>query len=204
VLQITIDDWLTDLNRPESELKAGQRIYKLILDVVETGIIDHMWDMPNGWGYAAKKDNGCFITLYTPDVGDTVFTDAKEAYSKAESLRNTYKVIRAKDMEILKEKTFVNTKGKKRLETVKLLEGNMIYFDKFPRYPFLEIFDTEAKAEKRFNECVKEIIYNINYIPKIETDENLPAIDMYLAENGNWSRYDYVGFNGAVLNDEDY
>lgn len=197
MLQLTLDSYLSDLCRSESELKVGDRIYKLILDVIETGVIDHMWEMSTGWGYSAKKDGGCFITFWTPNVGDIVFTDAREAYTKAESLRNTYKVIRAKDMEVIKEINFTRNDCK-NIESVKMLKGNMVYFKKWPCYPFLEIFDSEKQAEKRYMECVEIIKDDINKVKKTETEISEPMQDMYLSVNGNWSSYDYVNHNGAV------
>ena len=197
---MTIFDYLDELNRPVvPELSKGTRIYKIILDVVETGIIEFVWEFNGGYGYSAKKDSGTYIIFWSPDINETVFADGDEAYSRAEKLKNTYEVIRSKDMIIVKEKNFVNLEEKKRTETVKLLEGNMVYFDKWPCYPFLEKFDTEKQAEKRFKKCIDEIVNNINNMEKVQTDESLPMQDMYLARTGKWSRYDYVDFNIPVL-----
>lgn len=198
--QVELLDYLTSIEpKRESELKKGMRIYKIVLDVVETGIIEFVWKFNGGYGYSAKKDSSIYATFWSPDINKTVFTDGDEAYSRAEKLRNIYKVIRAKDMIIVKEKNFVNVKGKKRTETVKLLEGNMVYLDKWPCYPFLEKLETEKQAEKRYKKCIDEIVNNINNMEKVETDESLPMQDMYLARTGKWSRYDYTHFNHPVL-----
>ena len=197
---MTIFDYLDELNRPvEPELSKGTAVYKLILDVVENGVIDHTWELRDKYGYAAKKPIGTFITFWSPDIGDTVFTDKEAAYTKAESLRNTYKVIRGKDMEVIKEINFARSDFKNDIESVKLLKGNMVYFKKWPCYPFLEKFETEKQAEKRYKKCIDEIVNDINNIKKVQTDESLPMQDMYLARTGKWSRYDYVDFNHPVL-----
>ena len=194
-----------DLLKPEEpqtepELKKGTRIYKLILDVVETGIIDHLWKLTDRYGYSALRNERCFITFWTPDIGDTVFTDKNEVYAKAESLKNTYRVVRANDMKIIKEKNFINPDSKSQyVETVKILEGNMVYFKKWPCYPFMEIFKTEELAEKKFKQVIQEITDNINNIQKVEISNAVGTEDMYLAQNGVWSDYQYVNYNHPIL-----
>lgn len=202
--QMTIFDLLKPDEPPieperKPEIKKGVRVYRIVLDVVETGAMDHYWDLTDRYGYSALNDAGGYITFWTPDIGDTVFTDKNKAYAKAESLKNTYKVIRHNEMKIIKEKNYINLdSNSKYTETVKMLEGNMVYFKRWPCYPFMEIFKTREQAEKKFKEKIKEITDNINHITRTEIRDTVEMQDMYLAQNGVWSDYQYVNFNRPV------
>lgn len=202
--QMSIMDFLIKEDpQEEPELQKGIIVYKLILDVIEEGIIDRFWKCEEGYGYSAKKPRGCYFSFWSPNVGETVFTSKLRAMEEAEKLRNTYKVIRAKDMGVIKEKNYIEAVDDSRqniTETVKLLKGNMIYFKRYPCYPFLEICKSEEVAEKRYKEALKEITqaHDTNKTGSIETD-SVPALDMYLAGTGLWSDYEYTEFNHPVL-----
>jgi len=202
--QMSIFDFLTEAEPQEGpELKKGVTVYKLILDVIEEGIVERFWKLSKGYGYSAKKPKGCYFSFWSPNIGETVFTSKLRATEESEKLRNTYKVIRAKDMEIIKEKNYIEAVDDSRqniTETIKLLKGNMIYFKRYPCYPFLEIYKSEGSAEKRYKEALKEITqaHDTNKTGSIETD-SVPALDMYLASTGLWSDYQYAEFNHPTL-----
>ena len=202
--QISIGDYIKTLSVKEPEFKKGDVIYKLILDVVEEGVIDHLWEYDNGYGYSAKKSNGCYITFWTPDIESNVFLGRDKAYKEAEKLRNKYKVIRAEDMRIIKEKNFIRPVNDSRVTleaTVKLLENNMVYSEKWYQYPFLEICKNENEAEKIFGKKLHEITHDVNEIELYETDTSIEMQDMYLSKTGLWSNYTYTDFNLPVLKD---
>lgn len=205
--QTSIFDWQEPVQRQiEPEFKAGDRIYKLILDVVETGIIDRVWELEDGkrHGYSAKKESGTYITFWTENIGDTVFSSKKEVYNKADSLKNTYKVIRASSLEVVEERNFIEICTDSRTcitATAKLLKGNTVYIKGWFCYPFLEFFKSEDEAEKRYREALKKINdrMKLNESKMFEVKPIVEIKDMYLARTGKWSSYDYVNFNNPVL-----
>lgn len=204
MLQMSINDYLTELIRADTEpkLRIGDRIYRVVLDVVETGIIDRCWDCGEEYGYSTDRAGQDHITCWDRDIGSTVFIDKDKAYKVAKGLRNTYKVIRATNMEVIKERNFISPCEDKRIlisATVKLLKGNMIYFNKWYTYHFLEVAENEKDAEKIYKQKLDEIKADTNMDGY---EVNLPAElkDMYLCENGEWSEYRYTHHNGAVTN----
>lgn len=205
MLQMSINDYLTESIRADIEpkLKIGDRIYKVVLDVIETGIIDRHWDCGEEYGYSTDRAGNDPITCWDRDIGNTIFIDKNKVHEVAKGLRNTYKVIRAKNMEVIKERNFISPCKDERIlisATVKLLKGNMIYFNKWYTYHFLKVAENEKDAEKIYKQKLDEIKIDTNITESYEV--NLPAElkDMYLCKNGKWSEYRYAHHNGAVIN----
>jgi hypothetical protein len=202
--QVWLLDYLKSIE-PKENTKAdfvkGDTIYKIVLDVIETGVIDHFWKCYDYMGYSAKRLGGnCFITFWTPNINNTVFRDYEQALKKSQSLRDTYKVIRKEEMKVTKEQGFIREWNNGNWEaTVKILENNMLYYKEFCCYPFLEIFTTPEKVEKRFREKCNEIMKDING-NVIKSDVDIMLEDMYKTKNGNWSCYTYAEHNGAITN----
>jgi hypothetical protein len=202
--QIELLDYLSCIGTKEPinpELHKGDTIYKLILDVIETGIIDHIWECNDGHGYSAKQQSG-YLTFWTDDIGDTVFTNKTQAEAKANSLRETFKVIRKHKMHVIRERSFIRPTFDNRVmltATVKLLEGNMVYYERWMCYPFLEILKTENEAEKFYSNTLKKIMEEVDGIKAFETNIHVELQDMYLSQTKLWSNYRYTEFNGPVL-----
>ncbi|MDW5300737.1 MAG: hypothetical protein SA378_11485 [Sedimentibacter sp.] len=202
--QMTLDDYfkILDHEQKKPELKKGDIVYKIILNVIEMGVIDHFWECNKGYGYSAKRPQGGFFTFWTSNIEYDVFSEKEKAYKEAEKLKNLYKVIRVKDIRIINEKNFIRlvSDSRGRLEaTVKLLDNNMVYSKKWYQYPFLEILNNEKDAEKKFEEKLYELTHDINDTVLDETDISIEMKDMYLSKTGLWSDYQYTTFNLPVL-----
>lgn len=203
--QIELLDYLDRFTIKEpaiAEFSKGDTVYKLVLDVVEIGVIEHIWECNGGYGYSAKKDSGCFLTFWTYNIGDTVFSDKTMAYEKAKSLRNTFKVIRASELHTIKERNFVRPTFDNRVllsATVKLLENNMVYYKTWMCYPFLEFSKTPSEAEKLYKDELNKILYEVDGKKAFEVSITDEIKDMYLSQTKLWSNYDYAEFNRPVL-----
>lgn len=202
--QMTLFDLLgPEKPKKEPEFKIDDVIYKVILDVIETGTIDHMWELEDGYGYSAKKSNGTFITFWTRNIGVNVFSDKIKAIKEAERRKNLYTVIRADEMKVIKERNFIEICSDGRIcisATAKLLEGNMVYWSEWYTYPFLEVCRNETEANKHYSERLNNILNKLYQPPRFEVNIPVELKDMYLCANGKWSSYDYASFNGEVLN----
>ena len=121
--QMSIFDYTEPKEKVKPKFKIGQRVYKIVLDVVETGKIAEMWDVGEKYyGYRTDEDN---IVFWDRDLDDTVFTNKNQAHARASNLRGLFKVIRVEDMRVKEERNFIETcEGSKVLisATVKLLE----------------------------------------------------------------------------------
>lgn len=195
--QMSLFDYIEPKEKVKPKFKIGQRIYKTVLDVVETGKITEIWDVGGEYyGYRTDEDN---IVFWDRDLNDTVFLDKSKAYEKAHSIRNRLTAIRKEEMKVLKEDNFIEICDDSRIlisATAKLLEGNMIYFSTWYTYHFLEKLKDEKSAQKRYKEILGEIESEIN---DKRFKVNVPAElkDMYLCRDGRWSEYKYVAHNGA-------
>ena len=200
--QMSIFDYIEPKEKVKPKFKTGQRIYKTVLDVIETGKIKETWDVGEKYyGYRTDEDN---IVFWDRDLNDTVFLDKSKAYAKAHSIRNRLTAIRKEEMKVLKEDNFIeNCKDERILisATVKLLEGNMIYFSTWYTYHFLEKLKDEKSAQKRYKEILGEIESEMND-KRFKANVPVELKDMYMCQSGIWSEYEYVGRNGAVKKGE--
>lgn len=202
--QIELLDYLSCIGTKEPinpELQKGDTIHKLILDVIETGVIEHVWECNRGNGYSAKQQYG-YLTFWTDDIGDTVFTDKPTAQTKAKGLKEAFKVIRKDKMRVIKERSFVRPTFDNRVAlkaTVKLLDGNAVYYEHWMCYPFLEILKSENEAEKFYNSTLEKIMDEVDGIKAFETSIHVELQDMYLSQTKLWSNYRYTEFNRPVL-----
>lgn len=204
--QTTIFDFMDTLKAPVSpRLSIGDRVYKVVLDIVETGIIDSLWDCGEEYGYSTDRTGKDLITCWDREIGDTIFINKDKAYDKAESLRDKFTAIRTKDMQVIKERNFIEVCKDNRIlisATVKLLKGNMVYWSDFYTYHFLEKCKSDAEAEKRYDIELQKILSNPNILKRFEVNLPVELKDMYLSQNKVWSEYRYVHHNGAVMQEE--
>lgn len=199
---MSIMDFAEPKEKPEPNLRKGQRVYRLVLDVIETGTITELWECDNKYGYRTDEDT---IVFWDDNLNRNVFTNKGEAYERASSLKATYKVIRKKDMEVIKERNFIEICDDSRIlisATVKLLKGNMVYWSNFYTYHFLEKFKTEKDAEKKYNAELNENLKALDRPKRFEVNLPLELKDMYLCQSGIWSEYEYAKRNGAVKKGE--
>lgn len=195
--QMSIFDYVEPKEKVKPKFKKGQRVYRLILDVVETGKITGIWDFGGKYfGYRTDEDN---ITFWDRDLHSTVFTSKEQAYAKANSLKDKFIVTRTETMKVIDERNFVEICDDSRIlisATVKFLEGNMIYFNGWYTYHFLKIAKSEEKARKLYEEKANDILKEMND-KRFEVEIPVELKDMYLCQNEIWSEYRYVAHNGA-------
>ena len=204
--QIKLTDYLNVLESPSPKtdgLEIETIVYKVILDKVDSGFIHHKWECGNEYRYSAKHfDNNYFFSVTDSEMGDTVFTSKKEACAKARQSYYIYKVMRADEMKILKERNFVEICTDSRIcisATVKILEGNIVYWKEWFTYPFLDVCKTEKEAEKSYKEHLEKITAQLYQPPRFEVNITSELEDVYLCKNGSWSNYEYAKNNGPVL-----
>ena len=197
--QMSIFDYTEPKEKAKPKFKIGQRVYKIVLDVVETGKIAKMWDVDEKYyGYRTDEDN---IVFWDEDLNNRVFTDKTRAYTKANSLKDKLVVMRKEDMKVVKERNFIETCNDSRIlisATVKLLENNMVYWNDFYTYHFLEKFETEKDAEKRYDIELNKILNNPNVLRRFEVNVPAELKDMYLCKHGTWSEHRYAYHNGVL------
>ena len=113
-----------------------------------------------------------------------------------------YKSIKAVDMEVIKERNFVEICTDSRIcitASVKLLKGNMVYCNEWYMYPFLTVCNDDKESTQQYNEHLKNILDRMTQPPRFEVNLPTELEDMYLCVNGNWSVGEYTFQNGAVV-----
>jgi hypothetical protein len=208
--QTNMFELLCAVDKPEPKVVVGTRVYRVVLDVIETGVVDHLWEIINKngdsiyYGYSAliDRDDGfrCYLTFWDADIEVTVFAEKKEAEKIAKEQEKKYEVVRKWQM--ISEETigYVQTScnGTKSLYYLVVLQGNMIYKKVFFCYPFLYRFNSQTEMRHALGKMKKEIEKNINGAVERCEMVSVEFEDMYLARNGNWSSYKYAKDNGAV------
>ena len=142
---------------------------------------------------------------YIADGQMTIFDLLKpeEPQTEPESqyCEKEYRVIRTDEMKVIHERNFVEICTDSRIcimATVKLLEGNMVYYKEWYTYPFLDACESEKEANKRYTEHLNNILNALYQPPRFEVNIPVELEDMYLCVNGNWSCFEYTNYNGAV------
>ena len=193
-----------DLLKPQNpELEKGTTVYILTLDVLETITIDNIWKREDSmFGYSGKMQGKHINKVFnSKDIGHTVFTDAKIAKEKAENLRDSFVVMRTAEMEVVKERNFIEVCKDNRIcisATVKLLKGNMVYSEDWYCYPFLTQLKSEEEAEKEYQKVIKEIKETVDNIVRFEVNVSAELQDMYLVKDGKRSIYRYAVYNVPI------
>ena len=132
---------------------------------------------------------------------DFIKTEEPQAEPKPQKDKEIYKSIKVSEMEVMQERNFVEICTDSRIcisATVKLLKGNIVYWNEWYTYPFLNVYMSQAEAEKQYNEHLNNIMSRLTQPPRFEVDTPVELQDMYLCVNGNWSCEDYSFYNGPV------
>jgi ribosomal protein S19 len=208
--QTNMFELLCAVNRPKPKVFVGMRVYQVVLDVIETGVIDHFWEITSktgdsiSYGYSALRDRDdgfrCYMTFWDADIAVTVFAEKKEAEKFAKEQEKKYEVIRKWQMISEEMIGYVQTNhnGTKSSHYLVVLQGNMIYKKISFCYPFLYRFNSQTEMRHALGKMKKEIEKNINGVAERCEVIRVEFEDMYLVRNGNWSSYKYAKDNGAV------
>lgn len=208
--QISLYEYAITLEpKQEASLRIGDVVYRVVLDVIEKGTVEYLWnieyrdDRPElKFGYSARRESSsCFMTFWNPDIGETVFTDIETAKRYAKEQQSKYAVIRKENMipqEVIGYRQ-IYTNEKYQEHYLVIMQGNMIYEKTALCYPFL----TKYKSEKEL-QCdliKKKKKYISDSYSKYEPAEITPVYeDMYLTRDygGRWSNYEYTACHGPV------
>lgn len=208
--QISLFDYAITLEpKQEASLRVRDVVYRVVLDVIEKGTIDHLWDVEYRddrpelkFGYSARREStSCFMTFWNPDIGNTVFTDKETAKRFADDQRCKYAVIRKEDMmpeEVIGYRQ-IYADGKYQEHYLVILRGNMIYEKTAHCYPFLTKYKSEEELRRDLAKLKKK--YVSDSYSKFEREEITPVFeDMYLSRDygGKWSTYDYTAHHAPV------
>ena len=207
--QLDIFSLLNPADIPISKqlLNEGDRIWIVTLDVVESGLVERVFDCPSGHGYTIAKSDS-YGVVWDANVNRDVFTSESDARRLAESVSPKLSVARSKDFNPYMQRSWSYSDSNMRLykdrpyiiyATICMIDDKTVYLADWGLYHFLYKFKTPKEADEFYQESLKKILQRplINELP-----DQLQLKDMYRCSDSLHSEWRYAERHGKVYKEK--